>query len=115
MKDQKDQDHDQRFKNLLQEFFLEFMQLFFPQWVARFDFNRIEWISQELFTDPPQGTRLAMDLVAKLPTLQPLATPRGETAESWITLIHVEIEGEDRVAPLRRRVFEYYEQLRGHY
>ncbi len=47
-------DHDQRFKNLLQEFFAEFVQLFFPDWAGRFDFAGLEWLNAEVFPDPPQ-------------------------------------------------------------
>ena len=44
-------DHDQRFKNLLQEFFAEFVQLFFPDWAGRFDFAGLEWLNAEVFPD----------------------------------------------------------------
>ena len=106
------EDHDQRFKVLLQEFFAEFFQLFFPDWAVRFDFTRTEWLDKEVFTDPPQGDRRYLDLVARLPTRQAVLLPRGEPAESWIALVHVEIESADTVAPLRRRMFEYYAHLR---
>ncbi len=46
---------------------------------------------------------------------QPVATPHGPEAESWLVLVHVEVESADTVAPLRRRVFEYYEPLRRRY
>lgn len=105
-------DHDQRFKILLKEFFPEFFQLFFPEWAPRFDFAGVEWLDKEVFTDPPQGERRYLDLVARVPVNQALQLPRTEKAESWLTLIHVEIEQEDKVAPLRPRMFAYYEQLR---
>jgi len=105
-------DHDQRFKVLLQEFFAEFFQLFFPDWAERFDFTRIEWLDKEVFTDPPQGDRRYLDLVARLPIRQAVRLPRGEPAESWIVLVHIEIESADTVAPLRRRMFAYYAHLR---
>jgi hypothetical protein len=105
-------DHDQRFKVLLKEFFPEFILLCLPEWAGRFDFAHLDWLDKEVFTDPPQGERRTLDLVARLPTTQPLALPRGGPPESWIALLHVEIESEDSVAPLRRRVFDYREQLR---
>ncbi len=49
-------DHDQRFKSLLKAFFAEFFQVFFPEWADRFDFSRVEWLEQEVFTDPPRGS-----------------------------------------------------------
>ena len=49
-------DHDQRFKSLLKAFFAEFFQVFFPAWADRFDFSRVDWLEQEVFTDPPRGS-----------------------------------------------------------
>ena len=60
-------DHDQRFKILLREFFARFFQLFFPAWAGRFDFDKIEWLPQEVFPDPPQGKTYGVDLLAKIP------------------------------------------------
>ncbi len=36
------QDHDQRLKVLLKEFFDVFFLCFFPLWAARFEFTKIE-------------------------------------------------------------------------
>ncbi len=106
-------DHDQRFKSLLKEFFAEFFQTFFPDWAARFDFSTVDWLEQEVFTDPPQGERRSLDLVARL-GLRPGVPPPvpTESTDRWLTLIHVEIESRDAAAPLRPRLFSYYEQLR---
>ena len=108
-------DHDQRFKVLLQEFLGEFFQLFFPEWAEYFDFSAVEWLQQEVFPDPPAGQRRVLDLVAKLKLKKPLPGRHGEEGEHWIALIHVEIEHEDTVQPLRPRMFQYYEQLRRQY
>jgi hypothetical protein len=108
-------DHDQRFKSLSKAFFAEFFQVFFPAWANRFDFSRVDWLEQEVFTDPPRGERRSLDLVARLPLcpgVPPPALASGEPADCWLTLIHVEIESRDTVAPLRPRMLSYYEQLR---
>jgi hypothetical protein len=108
-------DHDQRFKSLLKAFFAEFFQAFFSAWADRFDFARVDWLEQEVFTDPPRGQRRSLDLVARLPLLPgvpPPAPTLAAPADCWLTLIHVEIESQDTVAPLRPRMFSYYEQLR---
>jgi hypothetical protein len=107
-------DHDQRFKNLFREFFAEFFALFFPAWASRFDFTRVDWLEQEVFTDPPQGQRRSLDLVARLPVRPdaPPPAPHLELPDRWIALVHVEIEAQDRAAPLRPRMHAYYEQLR---
>jgi hypothetical protein len=111
-------DHDQRFKTLLREFFAEFFQLFFADWAPRFDFARVDWLEQEVFTDPPQGKRRSLDLVARLPLrpgVPPPAPPEVAQvgpAASWLVLVHVEIESQDTVMPLRPRMLTYYEHLR---
>jgi hypothetical protein len=108
-------DHDQRFKSLLKTFFAEFFQAFFPAWAGRFDFSGVDWLEQEVFTDPPRGERRSLDLVARLPLrpgVPPPAAIPAEPADRCLTLIHVEIESQDTVAPLRPRMFSYYEQLR---
>ncbi|HVC92134.1 MAG TPA: DUF4351 domain-containing protein [Pirellulales bacterium] len=107
--------HDPRFKRLLQEFFAEFFWLFFPTWAARFDFGQIEWLDKEILSDALQGESRFVDVVAKLPTLQAVPGPDGRSAQSWLALVHVEVEAADKVAPLRRRMFEYYEPLRRRY
>ena len=63
-------DHDQRFKLLIQEFFGDFLDLFFHQWAERLDTSQVEWLDKEVFLDPPQGEKGVLDLVAKLPTRQ---------------------------------------------
>ena len=37
-------DHDQRFKTLLQEFFGDFLRLFFAPWAKRLDCDKVEWL-----------------------------------------------------------------------
>ena len=74
-------DHDQRFKVLLKTFFAEFFRTFFPEWADRFDFARVDWLEQEVFTDPPRGERRSLDLVARLP-LRPASRTRQAHRES---------------------------------
>jgi hypothetical protein len=108
-------DHDQRFKILLRTFFIEFLQLFFPAWAARFDLTRITWIDKEVFADPPHGKHGYLDLVAQVPARQVLAGQRPGEADSSLALIHVEVEYPDTVAPFRGRMYEYYDGLRRQY
>ena len=105
-------DHDQRLKTVLKEFFADFVGLFFPEWAARFDFATVTWLDKEVFSDPPQGQRRTLDLVARLSLRQAVAEQRPDRGEDWIALIHVEVESGDSVAPLRPRMYEYYEMLR---
>lgn len=108
-------DHDQRFKILLKEFFADFFVLFFADWAPRFDFTKVEWLDKEVFTDPPQGERRYLDLVARTSVHQPVVLSPGQPAEHWIILIHVEVETEETASRLRPRMFLYYEQLRRQY
>jgi hypothetical protein len=104
-------DHDQRMKVLLQEFFPELIRLRFPDWEKRFDFSAVQWLPQEIFVNPPQGEKGAIDLVARLPARVPEAA--GGEADK-VVLVHTEVEAEDKAAPLRRRMHEYYTVLRRH-
>jgi hypothetical protein len=104
-------DHDQRFKVLLEAFFRDFLELFYPEIAACFDLSTVEWLQQEVFADPPQGERLALDLVAKLRATQALAV-NEQSGATWMALIHVEVESKDSSAHLRPRVYAYYHELR---
>jgi hypothetical protein len=108
-------DHDQRFKTLIQEFFADFLALFFAQWAERLDCSAVEWLHQEVFPDPPEGARRVLDLVGKLPTRQVVAGQRPGEADSWLALVHIEIESPDKAAPLRPRMFHAYVNLRDKY
>ncbi len=105
-------DHDQLFKTLLQEFFAEFIHLFFAGWADRFDFGAVEFLQGEMFTDLPQGERRTLDLVARLPVRQEIAAARPGEETSWIALVQVEVESADRAAGLRPRMLDYYWLLR---
>lgn len=104
-------DHDQRFKKLLQEFFAEFLQLFFPNHAATFDFTRVEWLEKELFPDQQSGDVLRLDLVAQLPHL----SAQSEEEQEQIALVHVEVESRESTVALRERMWEYYSALRRRY
>jgi hypothetical protein len=104
-------DHDQRFKTLVAEFFREFLTLFFPGWAERFDFGEITWLTQEVFPDPPQGERRALDLVARLRLKPGVEPPFTGGEQGGLVLIHLEVESQDRIAGFRRRFFDYYVDL----
>jgi hypothetical protein len=108
-------DHDQRFKTLIQEFFADFLALFFAEWAKRLDCTAVEWLHQEVFPNPPEGTRRVLDLVGKLPTRQAVPGQRSGETESWLALVHIEIESPDTAAPLRSRMFHSYVNLRDKY
>src|SRR4051812_47154837 len=104
-------DHDQRFKALIREFFADFLHLFFADWARRFDLSNVEWLDTELLPDPPEGSRHRLDLVAKLRTLEPAEADSAE----WLALVHIEVESPDRTTALKPRLPAYYLHLSERY
>jgi hypothetical protein len=107
-------DHDQRMKVLLKEFFAQFLWCFFPKWAERFDFSEIVWLDKEVFLAAPDGEKRQLDLVARL-RIRADAPPPWPGCEGLLVLVHIEVESDDSVAPLRPRMFEYYVELRRQY
>ncbi len=106
-----DMDHDQRFKTLIRTFFDQFLLLFFKDWAARLDLSGVEWLDTELFHDPPDGSRHALDMVAQVP----LVDGAEPGASASLLLVHVEIEASDRTTQLTSRLPYYYHFLRDKY
>lgn len=95
-------DHDQIFKTLFENFFREFMQLFFAQIAALIDFTQVEFLRKEYFTDVHRGKRRAMDLVVKVRLLN---------GQERFILIHVEFESKRPGRQFAKRMFKYMCQL----
>jgi hypothetical protein len=95
-------DHDRLFKELLSEFFLEFLDLFFPTLAARLDRSQAPvFLDKESFGEPQVDSRREMDLVARLQLRD-----EGEAC----FLVHLEHEGQDR-GDLPARMFRYFSRL----
>jgi len=94
-------DHDQIFKQVIESFFREFLELFFPDEAQQIDFDRIEFLRDEMFTELIVGDWKHLDLVAKV----------GLTiGEEKFVLIHIEIQS-FRQADFAERMYFYYSQL----
>jgi hypothetical protein len=105
-------DHDQRLKEAVKSKFSDAIELLVPEWVALFDYARIEFLEQEIFSDPPKGPRRAIDILARLPTTKPITTAAEEKPkEECVGLVHVELEGWDSIAEMRRRMRDYRHYL----
>src|SRR3982751_2996895 len=104
-------DHDQRFKTLIREFFADFLRLFFADWAARFDLDRVEWLDKEVLPDPPEGSRHLLDLIAKLRTKEPAAGHDPAVPDTWLALVHIEIESPEKTTLLKPRLPGYYLHL----
>lgn len=108
-------DHDQRFKELIREFFPDFLRLFFADWAARFDLSAVEWLDKELMPEPPDGERHLLDLVAKVRAVVSEAGTPIPPTDGWVVLVHIEIESPDRTTTLKPRLPGYYHHLRSRY
>jgi predicted transposase YdaD len=89
--------HDQLFKQLLGEFFPEFIELFFPQMAAYLDRDSIEFLPLELFTDLVSGDAFETDLIVKVRF-------RGQAS---YFIIHIEHQGKFGKG-FDKRVFNYF-------
>lgn len=97
-------DHDRLFKELLSTFFVEFLELFFPDLSTGLVHDSVRFLDKELFTDVTSGERYEADLVVQ-------AQMRGQ--ESFV-LIHVEHQAQAQ-ADFGRRMFRYFARLHDRY
>jgi hypothetical protein len=90
-------DHDRLFKELLTTFFVEFLDLFFPEVLRYLDTSRLEFLDKELFTDVTSGDTYEADIVVK-------AAFREQPA---FFIIHVEHQAQSEEA-FDLRMFRYF-------
>ncbi len=93
-------DHDRLFKELLSTFFVEFLELFFPQVIAYLERDSITLMDKEIFTDVTAGEQYEADLVVKA---------QFREQESFF-LIHLEHQAQPQ-ADFGRRMFRYFARL----
>ena len=97
-------DHDRLFKELLRTFFIQFLELFFPDVAAYVDPASIEFLDKEVFTDVTRGERYEADLIAKVAF-------RGQDTSF---LIHTEAQGK-RQEHFPSRMFGYFARFHERY
>ena len=100
MRDAAPIDHDRLFKELLTEFFTEFLELFLPEAHGYVDPDSLEFLEKEVFTDVTLGERHEADLVVK-------ARFRDRPA---FFLVHVENQSSAQ-ADFGKRMFRYFARL----
>ncbi|WP_318730920.1 DUF4351 domain-containing protein [Roseofilum sp. Guam] len=93
-------DHDRLFKELLSTFFVEFLELFFPQVIDYIDTQSIILLDKEVFTDVTEGEKHESDLIAQVKF-------RGKPS---YFLIHVEAQASSQ-KDFERRMFVYFSRL----
>ena len=92
--------HDRLFKELLSTFFLEFIELFFPEIVNDLDPKSLQLLDKEVFTDVTSGEEHEADLVAQV---------RFQGKDSFF-LIHIEVQSSSQ-SEFSRRMFRYFARL----
>lgn len=92
--------HDRMFKELFSNFFLEFIELFFPEVAGYIDSGTLEFLDKEVFTDVTSGDQHEVDLLVR-------AKFKGEDA---FFLIHVENQAQPQTN-FPRRMFKYFARL----
>ncbi len=97
-------DHDRLFKALLTHFFTDFVQAFLPSVAAYIEFDTIEFLDKEIFTDLTSGERREVDLIVK-------ARFRGQDT---CFIIHVENQATAQ-ADFPQRMFFYFARLHEKY
>ncbi|MEI6371913.1 MAG: flagellar assembly protein H, partial [Nostocales cyanobacterium ELA608] len=93
-------DHDRLFKELISTFFIEFIELFFPQVLEYIDTESIIFLDKEIFTDVTAGDKHETDLIAKVKFL----------GQPSYFVIHIEAESGAR-PKFNQRMFRYFARL----
>jgi Domain of unknown function (DUF4351) len=104
-------DHDQLFKQLLTTFFLEFLELFTPEFFASIDPNSLEILPQEYFTEIEVGERKAMDVIIRVNLL---GRPNAPASSRVSVVVNCEHQSTTK-ADFNRRLFFYFAQLHRKY
>jgi len=92
--------HDWLFKKLLSTFFLDFLDLFYPEVLTYLDLSSLVFLDKEVLTDVTSGEQHIVDLLVK-------ARLRGQ--ESFF-LVHVENQASTEPA-FGTRMFRYFARL----
>jgi predicted transposase/invertase (TIGR01784 family) len=92
--------HDELFKLLLENFFLEFIELFFPQVSSLIDSKHIIFMPQEVI----------VDILAKDKHIVDILVETRFKDEEGIVLIHVENQSQ-KVPGYNEKMFRYYSRL----
>jgi Domain of unknown function (DUF4351) len=104
-------DHDQLFKQLLTTFFLDFLELFTPDFFAAIDSASLEILPLEYFTDIEAGERKAMDVIVRVNLL---GRPNAPASSRVSVVVNCEHQSSSQ-ANFHRRMFFYFAQLHRKY
>ena len=97
-------DHDRLFKELIQTFFWEFIELFLPEILEYVEKDTLTFLPEEIFTDVTAGDKRRIDLLAQV---------KWQGQDSYF-LIHLENQGYNQ-KEFERRMFHYFSRLDAKY
>jgi hypothetical protein len=93
-------DHDRLFKEVLTEFFFEFLELFISDLVVFIDRNSLTPLDKEIFTDVTAGQTYEVDILFRAKFKN----------EETLFLLHVEPQSYRQIG-FNQRMFEYFASL----
>ncbi|BAZ79971.1 hypothetical protein NIES73_12190 [Sphaerospermopsis kisseleviana NIES-73] len=97
-------DHDRLFKELIQTFFWEFIELFLLEILEYVEKDTLTFLPEEIFTDVTAGDKRKIDLLAQV---------KWQGKDSYF-LIHLENQGYNQ-KEFERRMFHYFSRLDAKY
>jgi hypothetical protein len=104
-------DHDQLFKQLLETFFVEFIELFAPALTEYLDLTQLTFLPQQYFTDIIDGDRKAIDILVQVP-VKP--NEINGSKPIYTILLHIENQSTSK-ANFTQRMFFYFAELHREY
>jgi hypothetical protein len=104
-------DHDQLFKQLLETFFVDFIELFAPALTTYLDLSQLVFQPQQYFTDIIDGDRKAIDILVQVPVKPNQITNSHPT---HTILVHIEDQATSR-DNFTQRMFFYFAELHRKY
>jgi hypothetical protein len=100
-------DHDQLFKQLLETFFVDFIELFAPALAEYLELSDLTFLRQQYFTDLIDGERKAIDILVQVPIK---ANQPATDRPIHTILVHIENQASSE-ANFTQRVFFYFAEL----
>ena len=97
-------DHDQLFKELLSTFFIEFLELFYPQVASAIEPDSVRFLPQQYFADLNTGELKIIDLLAEVRL----------AGQEVGFLIHIEAQATSK-PDFTSRMFFYFARLHQKY
>lgn len=97
-------DHDRLFKELLSNFFPEFIELFFPDISAEWERDSVQFLPLEVITDVTEGEKKILDIVVQA----------SLKSQDTLFIIHTEHQSYSQTG-FNRRMFTYFARLHEKY